>query len=321
MRDEILAMLANGEFVSGEMMSRSFSVSRAAIAKHIKVLRSQGYEIEALPNRGYRLKNAPDLLSPARIKSFFAQPEKVLPWQIKVFSELESTNTYLRQIADQDGGNFLVAIAEHQTAGKGRLGRAWYSPDAGGLWMSLLIRPQLSPAQAQMLTLGTAVAVAKAIREMDIAASIKWPNDVLLSDGKKVCGIRCEMRADIEHVDWVVIGIGININNDHFPAELAEIATCLKTCNHGQSLDRAAVAAAVLQQMSDIYQKLERSAFAEITQDWQSLATGLHKAVTIQTTAGGLCGVMRGLDEEGYLLLEVEGQIQRVLAGDMTISV
>jgi len=321
MREEILSMLYNGGFISGEEISRRLSVSRAAVAKHIKTLRDNGYIIEAVPNRGYRLAEEPDCISAGRILHYLSQAPLQTEWSIETFAELDSTSTYLRRAAERDDKPFRVAIAEMQTNGKGRLGRNWHSPAQGGLWMSLLLRPSLAPTQAHWITLGTAVAVTKAVQQLGITTQIKWPNDVLSPQGKKLCGIRCEMRADMEHIDWVVVGIGLNINNDNFPAELQETAGCLKQLNNDLPLDRNCVAAKVLQQMAELSNKLDAGMFAEIRADWLSVVTGIGKTAQISTVMGKEQGLVKGMDEDGYLIFEQNGTETRILSGDMTILV
>lgn len=316
MDDKILDLLYAGEWVSGEAVSNVLGVSRAAVAKHINGLRELGYSIDAAPKRGYRLNGAPDVLSSYEIRR---RLQGSAPWSIEVFDELDSTNAYLRRLGDSCP-EYRVAIAHRQTAGRGRLDRSWYSPSQGGLWLSLLLRPTLPPDQAQLLTLTAAVSTAQAIRETGLPCFIKWPNDILTPDRRKLVGIRCEMRADLESVDWLVMGIGINVNNRDFPPELADKAACLRDLNQDQPLCRAALAATLLDRLALNYEQLRQDGFEPIRQQWTSMALALNEQACISGMQGREYGVVRGLDREGYLLLEQDGEIKRVLAGDMVIS-
>lgn len=314
MRQQILALLRAGGQVSGEEISRVLHISRAAVSKHIMALRDQGYQIDSAPRRGYCLRFAPDLLTSAEISPLLAPAS---PWRIDTYQQLDSTTAQLRRQAEEGCGGYQVVIAEEQSAGQGRLGRPWHSPSGGGLWMSLLLRPTLPPSQAQLVTLTTAVAVAEALIALGFTVGIKWPNDVLTPDHRKLCGIKCEMRADLEQVEWLIVGLGLNINNDSFPPELSAAATCLKQLNHGQPLRRAQVAAAVLDRLAVNLDLLQSQGFAPVRAAWLRLAIGVGEMAEINTLSGRERGQLLGLDDEGYLLLEQEGQAKRVLAGDL----
>ena len=316
MDDKILSMLYDDEWVSGESISKALGVTRAAVAKHISALRQSGYTIEALPKRGYHIASAPDKVTGFEVARKLKYEKS---WRIETFDEIDSTNDYLRRRGDELP-EYSVAISQMQTAGRGRLERRWYSPASGGLWMSFLLRPSLLPDRAQLVTLTAAVSVAEAIHDQGLECYIKWPNDILSPDRRKLVGIRCEMRADLDRVYWLVVGIGVNVNNDDFPPELSASAVCLRQLNHGEALDRSDLAASILDHMAENYDLLCADKFALIREKWLSMAVGINEEATISGLQGKETGIVRGLDFEGYLLLEQDGRLNRVLAGDMVIS-
>lgn len=316
MNEKILEMLYENDWVSGERISKALGVTRAAVAKRIGILRGQGYVIEALPKRGYHLSAAPSGLSGFEISRLLKYDKR---WLIETFEEIDSTNSYLRRHGDELP-EYSVAIARRQTAGRGRLDREWYSPASGGLWMSLLLRPPLPPDRAQLLTLTAAVSVAEAIRGLGIDCYIKWPNDIMSAAHKKLVGIRCEMRADMDSVYWLVVGIGVNVNNQDFPPELQNVAACLRQLNGGKSIDISAVAAAILDRTSENYDLLCADRFSMIRDKWTNMALAINEEASITGLQGKETGIVRGLDDDGYLLLEQNGLLNRVLAGDMVIA-
>ena len=222
MTGNILKFLREKEYISGEVLAQKLGISRVAVWKQIQRLKDMGYEIIADQNLGYCLISRPDLLIPQEVQiGLFT---KYIGKEIYHFPELKSTNIIAKEKASHraegmDEGTLI--IAERQSAGKGRLGREWFSP-AGGIWLSIILFPQLSPSYISRITLITAVAVIKAIKiYTQIESQIKWPNDILINE-KKVCGILTEMSAELDIINWVVVGIGINVNIDHrkFPEDI-----------------------------------------------------------------------------------------------------
>ncbi len=317
MKEKILALLRKNKEISGEEISRQLHISRAAVAKHIKSLRQMGYEIQASTKTGYYFKAAPDKLLSAEI-ALYLPPDNDCNWHICTLDQADSTNLVLRKMANLEAPEFTVVIADEQTAGRGRLQRGWYAPPHTGLWMSVLFRPTLAPMLAQTITLTTAVAIAQACQDLGIKAQIKWPNDVLV-DGKKICGILCEMQADMDHVTWIIVGAGVNINQDAFPPELADIATSLSLAK-GEPLTRNIVAANALYRLGQNYRILCREGFAPIRQKWKDKAVNLGKTVTVRDASGQRTGKALDIDEAGYLLFEeTNGTICRITAGDILL--
>ena len=314
MREQILRLLRESREISGEALSRQLGVSRAAIAKHIKALRAEGYTIEAAPRRGYRFIFAADSLSAAEIGCFLQ--EKAADWRIHYYDELPSTTAILRNLATEGAPHGTVLIADHQQAGEGRLERSWFSPAKGGLWMSFLLRPPLSAQLAQTMTLLTACAITRVLDKLGFTCGIKWPNDVLALNGRKLCGIKSEMCADMDSVHWLVTGLGLNINIPCFPSPLDTTATSLNLLS-GQTLPRAPIAAALLDEIYHLYQILLEQGFAPIRELWLNYAVSLGQMVRVSNIREEYYAIARGLDENGYLLAEHQGQLKTITGGDI----
>lgn len=228
MKKAVLEALKNSkeQYVSGEELSQALGVSRTMVWKIIKNLREEGYIIESSSRKGYQLLENKDYLSQAELELILKKQE----WISKgyFFESIDSTNTYGKKLALETLEAPLLIVANEQTAGRGRLGRQWYSKSGDGLWMSLILRPNISPQESFTTTLIAAVAVAKAIRNLyGLEAGIKWPNDIIVNR-QKICGILSEMSIEWQTVNYIVVGIGINANHDAFPEDIQLIATSLK---------------------------------------------------------------------------------------------
>ncbi len=316
MREAILNLLKSQEEISGQFISEQLQISRAAVAKHIQILRKEGYQIQASTKKGYRLLALADVLTPAEITPFLQ--DKSL-WQLQYCGELPSTNTLLRQMAEQGAADHTILLAEQQTAGQGRLDRSWYSESHMGLLCSLLLRPPLSPTVARAITLTAAVAICAALRQLAVDAYIKWPNDILSSSGKKLCGIKSEMRCDMDSVQWLLVGFGLNINNQQFPPELQAIAGSLAT-ETGKHFCRAEVAATCFNSFEQHYRLFLEQGFGALRPLWLKQAVSIGKQVKISSPGGILLtGIARDIDEDGCLLLECAGQLKTINCGDMLL--
>ena len=248
LKDEVLTLLmaSRGRYVSGSEMSRALDVTRMAISNAVRALREQGYEITSGTNRGYCLLHAPDGLTQGNVLGLLPEQERAL---VRVFSSIDSTNTYLKREAMAGAPSGLIAVANEQTAGRGRVGRSFLSAPDCGIYLSMLLRPTCDPAGCATLTCHAAVAVCRALeRVCDVRPGIKWTNDILL-DGRKICGILTELSLEGETgtVDSVVIGIGINVNNaiTDFPEELRGVAGSVFSAT-GTRVERASLAAALI---------------------------------------------------------------------------
>lgn len=313
----LMLLLANkGTYLSGEDISKKFGITRSAIWKQINALRDIGYVIKSSPRLGYCLDESPDLLLPEEIWS--TSDLTVLGSKICYYSITGSTNEDAKKLAREGVPDGTLVIAEKQHKARGRMGRAWNSPD-GGLWFSVILRPHFVPMDAPKLTIMTAVAVAEAIiQTTGIHAKIKWPNDIL-TDGKKVCGILTEMSAEMDAINYVIIGVGINVNNDDFPDELKGIGTSLKQIK-GENINRLALLSALLKKLEYYYIKAENEGFHEVFEKWRSLCINLGKKVNITGKNGSFEGIAIDIDEFGALLVRTEnGEVVRVLSGDVSL--
>ena len=315
------ALHGNADGVSGAELSQQIGVSRAAIWARIEELRRLGYDIEASPHRGYRLRDTPDLLHADDLLSRLGKT-KVVGRDIRVFERTTSTNDVIEKLARDGVKEGVVVFAESQTKGRGRLGRKWMSPDRKGLWFSILLRPDLRPQETTQLTVATATAVRRAIEcETGLRPEIKWPNDLLLR-GRKVAGILTELTAELDRVKHVILGIGVdvNLNAGDFPPELRKLATSLKI-ELGETVSRSALAVAMLRELDRDYERVCSGDFASVADEWEEHCTTLGRRVSLQTGERRMHGRAESLGEDGALLLRTEhGHLERVTGGDVTLE-
>jgi BirA family transcriptional regulator, biotin operon repressor / biotin---[acetyl-CoA-carboxylase] ligase len=322
-RDAVLTLLrsAGGGWVSGEGISRTLGVSRTAIWKQMEGLRAAGYELEAQPRLGYRLVAAPDAVTPAEILPGLTT--RAFGRQMEYRESLGSTNDLAKQLARAGAPEGLLVVADQQTAGKGRLGRPWTTPPGSALALTLVLRPNLPPTDAPRITLVAAVAVAEAVREVTgLPVGIKWPNDLQVV-GRKICGILTEMDAEIERINFVVCGIGLNVNMERasLPAEFRESATSLRS-ELGAPIARAPLVRAVMARFEEAYGQLVSGRFDLVLDRWRALSVTLGREVRVLSVTGAptLEGVAEGVDPDGALLVrDTGGQVHRVLAGEVSI--
>lgn len=288
-------------FVSGESLGTELGISRPAVWKHVSRLRSDGYQIEAVPRRGYRLVSSPDLLVPQEIQSRLRT--SVIGAKIRHFDVVGSTNEVARDLALKGAPEGTIVIAEKQSAGRGRLGRPWVSP-AGGIYFSVVLHPALPPTELVRVTLCTAVSVARAIRETaEVAVAIKWPNDILCR-GRKLVGILTEMVAEADSVGFAVVGIGINANTavTDYPAPSRLSLTTLASVL-GRATDRTDLLVAVLEALDRDYARLKQGRFAEILDEWKQMCSTIGTNVRVSTVEGTFEGIATGVNADGSLVV------------------
>ena len=322
MREKIIDML-RGNYnkpVSGEKLSQDLGVSRTAIWKNINTLKEEGYTIESLPRKGYILKDSPDVLSQIEIQN--GLDTKFLGKKILHYDSVSSTNDLAKEYALSKEKAGLVIIGEEQVKGRGRRGRTWESPKGTGIWMSILLRPDLPPKDGPKFTLLSAVAVTKAIREVTgIEAKIKWPNDIIINN-KKVCGILTEMNAEIDFINYVIIGIGINVNGkkEDFPEEVQDRAISLSQVK-GQLVSRKDLVRSILKKIEDYYfQFIQAMDFMGILEEWKSLSCNLGKEVRATIKGKEIIGLAIDINKDGSLLLKKnDGEIVEVIYGDVRV--
>lgn len=308
-----------GGIVSGEELSNALNVSRTAVWKHIKSLKDIGYRIEAVPSQGYRLVASPDILIPAEIAAGLTAAR--IGQRIICFRETDSTNEVAFKLAEEGAEEGTVVIAEKQRRGKGRLGRRWESPAGVNLYCSVILRPPILPMQAAQLTFLSSVAVASAISETTaLRPAIKWPNDVLIN-GRKVAGLLNEMSAETEKVNFVVLGIGVNINMQltQFPDDLRHPATSLAQ-EAGKAINRIEFTRNLLKTLDELYGSYLDQGYAHIREEWLARCDICGRKVKVSFQEREITGVALGIDDYGALLLQLsDGRVEKVLAGDVTI--
>lgn len=250
MREKIVNLLLNNdlEFISGEEISKKLGISRTAVWKHINVLKEQGYDIESVNKKGYRLKESPDdILSKENI--LHNLNTKFIAKEIIHFDSLDSTNNYAKTIANK-AVNGTVIISEEQLSGRGRLGKQWHSKKHEGIWMSIILKPDILPMDAPFITLIAGASVVQALNNLGVNSSIKWPNDIILN-GKKICGILTELSAEIERVNYIVLGMGINVKTVDFTEDIVNIATSIK--KEGYDISRVDIVRNILSEFEMKY--------------------------------------------------------------------
>jgi len=321
LRNKILQILrqSGNKYISGEDMAEKLGVSRAAVWKHIKEMRSQGYNIESLARNGYILREAPDAMLSGEISN--GLETKTIGCNIICHEEIDSTNNEAKRLAMEGAAEGTVVVAESQTGGKGRLERQFFSPKGKGIWFSVVLRPKFLPQEAPKCTLMAAVAVARAMTEFGLKPGIKWPND-LLYDNKKLVGILTEMSAEMDGINYIVIGTGINVNiaPEEFPEELRSVATSLSQMK-GANLPRVKFLQAVLRALDDLYAKVQVEGFAPVLKEWRQYSITLGQEVKVIGVRDGevFYGKAADIDDEGALLVDTAAGRQRVLAGDVSI--
>ena len=308
-------------FVSGAELSQQLGITRAAIWARIEELRKLGYDIAASPHQGYRLISVPDVLHADDLLSL-VQGNKVVGRDIRVFEETASTNDVVEKLARDGVKEGVVVFAESQSKGRGRLSRKWISPPRKGLWFSVLLRPNLRPQAATQLTVAAATALFRAIREVTgITPEIKWPNDILIK-GRKVAGVLTELSAELDHINHLNLGIGVDVNQNatEFPPELRKTATSLKA-EAGRHIHRAELAAALLRALDCDYARIVSGDFARLADEWQQQCTTIGQRVAIQIGDRVIQGHAEALDDDGALLIRTQhGRLERVIGGDVTLQ-
>ena len=330
-RRGILAALESAaDYVSGATLATELGISRAAVWKHVSALKRDGYDIEGVRARGYRLVATPVALSEAAIRA--RCPSTRIGRRILVLDVTRSTNSDAMALGREGEPEGTVVIAEEQTAGRGRLGRAWESKRGVNLYTSFLLRPAIAPGRAPQLSLVAGIAVAETVAEEGVAARIKWPNDVVTvagenADGaapgslRKVCGILTEIEAEADRAAFVVVGIGVNLNStrEHFPPDLLPRATSI-LLERGRPVDRAAFTARLLERFEECYDAWLRGGFAAVAPRWRALSILEGRRVAVAAPGESYEGVCAGIDDDGTLLVNVgQGAPRRVLAGDVTL--
>jgi len=324
--DKLLALLTEHPMVvlSGAKIARQIGVSRSAVWHWVQKLRGLGVQIKGHPKTGYQLETTPDILVPLLLR----QRLEGTPFARRIhhFFRTDSTNSVALQLAADGEPHGALVVAEEQTAGRGRLGRAWFSEKTSGIYLSILLRPTLALQQAPLLTLAAGLAARDAVVESTRSASsgqaglsidLRWPNDLLIN-GKKFCGILTEMQAEADRLRHVVVGIGINVNHTKMPAELEAIATSLRRAGL-RTYSRLEIVVGLLRAFDRYYnQLLEQGAAPLIARFMEVSSYAQGKRVRVATPREEFSGTTAGLDAMGCLLVRRDdGEVTPVLAGDI----
>ena len=319
MKGEILKLLKETDgYVSGQELCRRFGVSRTAVWKVVNQLKEEGYEIEAVRNRGYALKGAGDVLSEAELLSCLETE-----WaggRIVYFDATDSTNAQAKRLAEAHAPHGTLVVSDRQDGGKGRRGRSWASPSGVGIWMSLILRPEIAPSSASMLTLAAALAVREGIQEeTGLSPLIKWPNDLVLN-GKKICGILTEMSTELMEIQYVITGIGINVNQREFPSEIRDTATSL-SLEAGRCFRRSSLIAAILKAFEKDYAAfLKTGDLSLLLEEYNACLVNRGKEVCILDPSGEYRAVAEGIDESGSLLVTLpDGTRREIISGEVSV--
>ncbi|MFC1624326.1 biotin--[acetyl-CoA-carboxylase] ligase [Candidatus Omnitrophota bacterium] len=315
--DKILNFFKNHKesYVSGEDLSDKFGISRTAVWKHIEKLRGEGYEIIASPHLGYRLESVPDRLTGIELK--WQLDTQIIGKRIHSYKEVASTNDIANKLATEGEKEGTVVIAEYQTKGRGRLGRKWVSPGGKGAYLSVILKPDILPREVSILTLLSALSVARVIREtLNLPASIKWPNDILINK-HKVCGILTELNGETDKVNFVIVGIGININTKR--ELLPEEGTSLSV-EKGREISRLEFVKSLFRKLDKYYKIFKKGQAEEIVKEYKRLSAILDRRVQVNYHSQLTSGHAVDVDTEGALILRKDsGFCERVLAGDVTM--
>ncbi len=316
MQDKILDFLKKQpEYISGEEISRHLKISRQALWKHIHQLKEAGYSIVAVPHLGYKLESLPDRLFASEITSKLHT--RFIGKNVCYFDEVSSTMDIATQLGLKGVSEGALVVAETQNKGRGRLGRVWSSPKYKGIYASLILRPKISPQDASILTLLSAVSICEAIKEITgLEARIKWPNDIMLAN-KKLGGILTELTAETDEIRFVVIGIGINVNNNK--SSLIPHATSLKE-QKGENLNRAELLREILRKIETNYLLLQEKGSQKIIDKWRTHNISLGRRLKVICQGRQLEGQALDIDSDGGLLLRKDsGLIEKVTSGDVTV--
>lgn len=303
-------------FLSGAEISRTLGVSRTAVWKQIETLREMGYTVEAIPSKGYRLLQSPDVLLAEELRC--GSTGQVIGREVQILQTTDSTNLQAMALGDSGAPEGLVVIADQQTAGRGRLGRSWISPGGVNLYLSVLLRPPILPAAAPQLTFLSAVAVCRTIEEIaDLQPQVKWPNDILLG-GRKVAGLLNEMSSETDRVHHVVLGIGVNLNMERqdLPTQLRYPATSV-AIEAGRSVSRLEFARTLLRCLDDLYAAYLKDGGRPLLTAWEAYCDWTGQMIEVDCQQHLIKGLMLGLDEDGALLVKTATGVERIWAGDV----
>lgn len=303
-----------GKYISGEQLSHEMGVSRSAIWKHIRHLETAGYQIEAAPHKGYRLISVPDRCLPDEIE--YQLNTKKIGRKIFAFNKITSTNDRAMALADNGAPEGSLIIAEEQTSGRGRRQRTWVAEPGKHLLFSVIFRPRWTIEQVQRLTQMMVIAAARAIRrETGLAVSVKWPNDLLI-EGKKIAGVLTEMRGQADAIDFVIVGLGLNVNGQA-PKNVRYPTTTLQELT-GHSVNRLSLLRVLLEEAEALYAELVQNGMETIIKEWKNLSMMIGTLVKAEYHEISIEGMVMGINDMGHLLIRTElGLVKALSSGEI----
>lgn len=319
MKAEILTILSNSAgYVSGQQLCEQLGVSRTAVWKVINRLKEEGYLIDSVSNKGYRLLRQPDVVTSEAILS--KMQTKYMGRRVVSYDEVTSTNTVAKQLADEGAEEGTLVVSDKQNQGKGRRGRYWESEKGTGVFMTVVLKPKMKPVYASMLTLVAALALNDAIIDLTgLESKIKWPNDIVINK-KKVSGILTELSAEVDYINYVVVGIGVNVNRKDFPEELKDKATSLEL-ESGKSISRAQLIAKTMEYLEGYYERfLKTYDLSDLKEAYSKVLINTDQVVRIITDGDSYTGIARGITDEGHLIVEKDNHERvEVYSGEVSV--
>lgn len=318
MKARILTILSNSDsYVSGQYLCEQLGVSRTAVWKVMNRLKEEGYLIDSVSNKGYRLLNQPNVVTKEAILSKLQT--KYMGRNVFSYDEVTSTNTVAKQLADEGEAEGTLIVSDKQNQGKGRRGRCWESPKGTGVFMTVILKPQMKPVYASMLTLVAALALNNAITDLTgLESKIKWPNDIVVNN-KKVSGILTELSAEVDYINYIVVGIGVNVSMKDFPEELKDKATSLLL--EGKSISRAQLIAKTMEYLEDYYERFLRTHdLSELKEVYSKVLINKDQVVRILSEEDSYIGIARGITNEGHLIVEKDNhELVEVYSGEVSV--
>jgi len=318
-RNKLIHLLAASKekYISGQMLSEELHISRSAIWKHMKELEKDGYTIEGKSNQGYRMISVPQKLSENTVQ--WGLNTRWLGKSVIHKKTTSSTQFVGHQSAQTGAAHGTVILADEQTSGRGRMSRQWHSASQKGIWLSLILRPTILPYLAPQLTLLAATVLADVIQSfIKSKPQIKWPNDILIN-GKKTAGILTEMQAEQDQIQYVVMGIGLNVNqtNDDFPKELEKTATSLKK-ETNRTWDIVALIQEILTTFEYTYDAYIQKGFPHIKDKWENYGFKIGEQIRIKTLQSEWNAIFSGIAEDGALLSKTaDGESKKLYSAEI----
>ncbi len=312
MKKEILEILNDKEYISGEKIGKKLNVSRTSVWKQINNLKKMGYVIESVKNKGYKIKSRPDIPLELEIKRNLNT--EVIGRKIKYFKTLPSTNTYAKKNIEKNLNDGTIIISKVQTKGRGRKNRFW-SSNKGGLWFSIVLYPDISPDRGIFITMSASISIYKAIKEKTgIDSEIKWPNDILINK-KKLCGILTEFDAETDKINYAIVGIGINFDND-IKDSLKNIATSIKR-ESKKKISRVDFLKSIIENFDFYYSYVKKGEYDKIRKEWLKYSKIIGKKIKVTQNKESLIGIVEKVDKNGFLILNTKKEKIRILSGDI----